>query len=74
MEIITKANIGDEIFFLADNKVKTSTVRYIEIKITEDATQFGYKETITTVYYTSHSNKLYQNEIFPTKQALLDSL
>lgn len=74
MQINTIANIRDEIFFLSENKVKTSTVRYIKIDITQETTQFNTKDTILLIYHTSDGSSLSEQNVFLTKQALLDSL
>lgn len=74
MQIKTKANIGDETFFMSENKVKTSTVRHIKIEATEEETQFGTKDKVSILYHTSSENKLYEEDTFLTKQELLDSL
>ena len=74
MQITTAANIGDEIFFLADNKVKTSIIRHIKIEIIEEYSQFGTKNKVLILYYTSDENTIYEHNAFLTKQELLDSL
>ena len=74
MDIITKADIEDEIFFLADNKVKTSIIRHIKIEVTKEDTQFGTKDKVVTLYSTSDGCKLYEHDVFLTKQELLDNL
>ena len=74
MEITTKANIGDEIFFLADNKVKISTIRHIKIEVTDIITNFGTEDHIVILYHTSDKSIIYEHNVFLTKQELLDSL
>ena len=74
MEIKTKANIGDTTYFLADNKVVTAIVKYLNIEVAEQTTQFGPKEDTTIYYNTDIGNRVYEKDIFLTKQDLLDSL
>lgn len=74
MEITTKANIGDEIFFVSDNKVQTAEIKHIRIDIKETEEQFGTSTTMTAIYRTDKGNILYPNEFFKTKQELLDIL
>lgn len=72
MDIKTKANIGDTTYFLADNKVVTAVVKHINIEVTEQTTQFGPR--LNVIIYYNTSNKVYEKDIFITKQELLDSL
>lgn len=74
MDIKTKADIGDITYFLADNKVVTAVVRHINIEVTEQSSQFGSTTNIVILYSTDTSNKVYEKDIFLTKQDLLDSL
>jgi hypothetical protein len=72
MNITTKANVGDTTYFLADNK--TALIKYINIEVAEKTSQFGTMPDVTIYYTTSPSNKVYEKDIFITKQELLDSL
>lgn len=74
MQIETKATIGDEVYFMQNNKVVMSTVKYIKIEVKEGPTQFGAKIIIDIIYQTSSTAKLDGSQIFLTKQALLESL
>lgn len=74
MTIETKANIGDEIYFMENNKVTMSTVKYIKIEIREQPTQFGSKTIINKTYQVANTASLDESQIFLTKQELLDSL
>lgn len=74
MQIETKVNLGDEIYFMENNKVVMSTVKHIKIEIREEPTQFGAKTVITKTYQTANTAKLDESQIFLTKRALLESL
>ena len=74
MNITTKANVGDTTYFLADNKIVTALIKYINIEVAEKTSQFGTMPDVTIYYITSPSNKVYETNIFLTKQELLDSL
>ena len=74
MDIKTKANVGDTTYFLADNKIVTALIKYINIEVAEKTSQFKNIPDVTIYYITSHSNKIHETNIFLTKQELLDSL
>lgn len=71
MEIKTKYNIGDTVYYLSDNTVKCSTIEFITIYIN------NYKNSVTITYtvrdYNSY-NYITKEELFPTKEELLKSL
>ena len=72
MTIKTKFNVGDEIFYLGDNQVKTTIIISIY-------THSWYVEkedrVFTTIKYDFEDiDKRYEDEIFATKQDLLNSL
>lgn len=66
--------IGDEIYFMENNKVAMSTVKYIKIEIKEEPTPFGTKTIIDKTYQVANTVRLDEAQIFLTKQSLLDSL
>lgn len=74
MQIEIKAIIGDEIYFMENNKIVKSTVKYIKIEVKEEPALFGTKTIIDITYQTNNTAKLNESQIFLTKQALLDSL
>lgn len=74
MDIKTKANIDDIIYFMSENKVTTSVVRYIKIEVKDTQTEFGPRQMTDITYHTSHGHKIQEEETFLTKQALLESL
>ena len=74
MDITTKADIGDTLYFLSQNKVVTSTIQYINIDIEEGSTQFGAKLSTNIWYVVSTGQNFHESVIFLTKQELLDSL
>lgn len=73
MTINTKANIGDTVYFLYQNKVETAVVRHIKINVAEEQTQFIVGEKVFIDYSINGFSKA-EEDIFLTKQELLDSL
>ena len=74
MTIETKYNIGDEVFFMCDNSVKTSRIAKIELTIEEDMCG---EAVCHCIFYRllGKYDKLYpQHDLFPTKEELLKSL
>lgn len=71
MEIKTKADIGDEIFFMSNNTVNTVEVEGIIISV-KNISQMYYKKT--KIIYIIGTLELDENQVFLTKQDLLDSL
>jgi hypothetical protein len=67
MTIETKYNIGDEVVYLNDNKIKEGTIRNISILVYID-------NEITIQYKTSNGVYVYEQDLFPTKEELLKSL
>lgn len=74
MKIETKAMIGDEIYFMENNKVAMSTIKHIKIEIREEPTQFGTKTIINKTYQVANTARLDESQIFLTRQSLLESL
>lgn len=76
MEIKTEFNIGDEIFFMNKNKVKSAKVIHIHLNVSENHSAFE-KLNIKIQYHINKSDlsiKLFEEEAFKTKQELLESL
>ncbi len=71
MEIKTKYDIGQRVFYMDNNKVKEGTIDRIYI----DA-QYNAKDNKVKIYYRLFTTaKFYKdNELFPTKEELLKSL
>ena len=71
MEFRTKFNPGEEVWFMQDNRPQKMQIEVVSVGATE---HFRYK----TEYYmhTGSISKLkkYENEIFATKQELIESL
>ena len=74
MKIETKANIGDEIFFMHENKVTSSTVIDISINIIGQKNLYKYTTITTIVYNTKRLLKILEENAFLSKQELLESL
>jgi hypothetical protein len=67
MKIETKYNIGDEVVYLSDNKIKEGNIRNFSILVYIDG-------TITIQYKTSNGVYVYEQDLFSTKEELLKSL
>jgi len=72
MTIETKFNIGDEVFFLHDNKIVKDKILYVSILLTKAGITVKYNmfETRDKTYEVNFID----SQIFATKQELLDSL
>lgn len=76
MKIETKCNIGDEVWFMENNKPTTMKVWDITIEIkTKYDGQYTYG-TYHRVYYHDfgYHHTISEGELFPTKEELLKSL
>lgn len=76
MKIETKYNIGDEVLFMANNKITTMRVWDITIEIkTKFDGQYVYGD-YHRIYYHDYGNHntVEENYLFPTKEELLKSL
>ena len=76
MEIKTKYDIGQRVFFMDNNQVKESVINQI---LAEVRNRIGYKREVyiemSVSYYLVDSNLLYEEgKLFPTKEELLKSL
>lgn len=72
MNITTLTNVYDTVFALKDNKVVETIVTYICIEVyMKDRDLIS---TNTVINYQTDSGKFTADQIFLTKQALLDSL
>ena len=74
MKIETKANIGDEVFFMHENKVTSDTVIDISINVIEQKNLYNYTTVTTIVYNTKRLLKILEENAFLSKQELLESL
>lgn len=74
MNITTKANIGDTIFFMECNKVTSEEVKHIKIEISNKQHLYTEKTSISTLYYTNNESQIYEKDVFLSKQNLLDNL
>ena len=76
MEIKTKFDVAQEVYFMKDNQVKTTTIKEIEIKVVMEYYAW-WQEKVNTIYVTKEKwevVKFWESYIFATKQELLDSL
>ena len=76
MKIETKYDIGQEVWFMYENKPKIMKVWDITVEInTKFDGQYEYG-TYHRAYYHDfgHHNKVLEYELFPTKEELLKSL
>lgn len=73
MEIKTKYNIGDEVFFMYDNEITTG-----KIKMVQTVTDLCYNGVCTQVEYYipcgSYTGFFKESFVFKTKQELINSL
>lgn len=70
MEIKTKFNIGQTVFYIYENGVKCSPVRRIDVVVTDNNPE------VPKIIYNvgSLSTRLEEKRLFTSKQELLDSL
>jgi len=76
MKIETKFNIGDLLWIMKDNKPEKIGVEYIRV-LCERPPLGDYQHTIETyVSYKAYGSNEYHSEdqVYPSKQALLNSL
>ena len=72
MDIKTKYDIGQSVFFMKDNKVETSAIRQIILDVWYNEDK-NVKERIS--YCLFSSSQIYEEkDLFPTKEELLKSL
>lgn len=76
MLIDTKANLGDEIFYMSNNKVKSDTVKYIGIDVVQKQAPWTCEDVaqIKIEYQTESTDKVPEALAFLTKEDLLNSL
>lgn len=76
MTIETKYNIGDEVWFMYENKATTMIIEYIEVICGFKLNKHGdeVREIKVTYLDISASHRLSEHKLFPTKEELLKSL
>ena len=80
MTIETKYNIGDEVWFMADNKVRKAIIygfACVESCLyIKDGESCGIHTDLDYIVCISqgHTTKMYDCDLFPTKEELLKSL
>ena len=76
MQIETKADLGDEIFYMSNNKVKSDTVKYIGIDVVQNKAPWTCEDVaqIKIEYQTESTDKVPESLAFLTKEELLNSL
>lgn len=76
MTIETKANIGDTIYFMEDNKVQSSKVYFIAIDVSKKKDEWTKTECSSVkISYTTEQRTIIQEELaFTSKEDLLKSL
>ena len=75
MKIETKFDIGDEVYFIHDNKVDSSFIVKIKINIMEDIDIKFWMDKKQSGYILEEVPIIKSNnEIFKSKQELIDSL
>ena len=73
MEIKTKFNIGDEVFYLDENKIKTKRIDSIQFDLYKDKSG-GLRYRLEGFSKTGHWEYFKENELFSTKEELIASL
>jgi len=73
MKIETKLNLGDECFFIMGNKIRKAIVKSINVFI-ENNKEKLVKYEIEENPLGDYRTYFYDNELFKTKQDLLNSL
>lgn len=75
MDIKTKFELEQEVFFLHDRKIKTAFVKNLEIIYSSKGKGFGYNKTENyIVSFDGILDKIPASDLFETKQELLNSL
>ena len=69
MELNTKFNIEDNVFFLNNNKVCEGCIERTTILIEADIVEIKYRIKVDRIF-----KYLLEDKVFSTKQELLDSL
>lgn len=69
----TQYNIGDKVWFMHDNKVKSGIVIIINVVIEKDMNCTGVHKTTRYSLY-NYPGYYPENKLFPTKEELLKSL
>lgn len=73
MQIETKYNIGDKVWFMHDNKVKSGTIITIGVFVERDMNSQYVSNSVQ--YGLDNFDYPYrENHLFPTKEELLKSL
>ena len=72
MNITTLANVYDTVFVMKNNRIEETPVTFISIEVY--IKERDLMSTNTIIKYTTHSGTFTADQIFLTKQALLDSL
>ena len=75
MEIKTKYDIGQRVFFMNDNRVCVGTIEWFDIGFSQRIS--GEKDMtisycVKTMYFTDFS--VAEDKLFPTKEELIESL
>ena len=76
MDIKTKYDLGQSVFYMNNNQVNESVINQIFVEVRH---RIGYKRNfiidMSVSYYLVNSNRLYkERELFLTKEELLKSL
>lgn len=69
MEIKTRYNIGDGVFIIRENKIQKMTVSEVLAFAEASETRVAYRFSETP-----YEPQKYENDIFPSKEALLEYL
>ena len=75
MDIKTKYDLGQRVFFMSDNRVCEGTIEYFNIEFSQEISGEKYMTIsycVKTIFFTDFS--VAENKLFLTKEELLKSL
>lgn len=74
MDIVTKFNVNDKVYYMKNNKVTSSTVQEISIEVSPNMYLVPTVRVKYAIDGKDHSNKYKESQLFNSKHELLDSL
>lgn len=74
MQIKTKYNIGDKVFFMLENRIVEAPIHSIEARIEKKEIQYSYTVSFLTSDGTCESIRLNENQMYKTTSQLFKDL
>lgn len=75
MEIKTKHNIGDRVYFMYDNHIKCGTITSMKVEVESQYDNTCIIHSSTTIMYNIQGiGHKYENKLFSSKEELINSL